>query len=75
MTTYGNKDRIIGHSEEETDSSVLYYCNEYCVEPEDPGPEGIIQGVEVGCWKEKAVGLKKRWEFKVGLDQVKKQHK
>lgn len=49
MTTYGNKDRIIGHSEEETDSSVLYYCNECCVEPEDPGPEGIMQGVEVGC--------------------------
>lgn len=74
ITTNERKGRIIGHSEEETDYSALTCSSEYYVEPEDPGPEDMVKGAEAGCWKEKAVGLKKAWETKVGLEQVKKKN-
>lgn len=49
----------------QTDCSAFIYCSEYSLELKDPGPEGMVQGAEVGSWKEKAVVLDKRWEIKV----------
>jgi len=33
----------------QTDDSTFICCSEHDVEPEDPGPEGMVQGAEVGC--------------------------